>query len=51
MSPTAAIYEEPKEAGSYHSARHDRDDGPVFETRPFYARKNLPPSLFEEACP
>jgi hypothetical protein len=48
VSPIAAIYEEPKLC---LSARHDRDDGPVFETRPFYARKGLPPSPFEEARP
>ncbi|MDQ3964938.1 MAG: hypothetical protein M3246_00555 [Actinomycetota bacterium] len=32
MSPIATIYEKPKEARPYLSARHDRNDGPVLET-------------------
>jgi hypothetical protein len=32
VSLIAKIYEEPKEASPYLSARHARDDGPVLET-------------------
>ncbi len=61
MSPIATIYQEPKEARPYLSARHDREDGPACETLflkdpddaaktvVFYAFKNSSPSLFEEA--
>ncbi len=60
MSPIVTTYQEPKEARPYLSARHDREDGPAFETLSLkdpdttksvisYACKSSPPSLFEEA--